>query len=111
MLVRGTTRALGASETGKGGAQESSSGSSGMWTRSTSEADRQGSFHRLNDLSRSGGQWGHDVAVKAGSPNEEIGIQESIGVEQMDVPTGRIRVKKEVVVTSTDWLEYRERLF
>lgn len=111
MLVRGSTKALGISETSKGDGRESSSATSGLWRRSTTEVDRQGNFHRLNNLSYKGGQWGHDVAVKAGPRNEGTGVEESIGVEEVDVPIGGIRVKKEIVVTSTDWLEYRERLF
>lgn len=111
VLVRGTTKALGSSQTGKVGTGESSSGSSGMWTRSTSETDQQGNFHRLNDLGYSGGQWGHDVAVRGGQQSGGRELEDSIGVDETNVPAGGIRVKKEIVVTSTNWLEYRERLF
>lgn len=34
-----------------------------------------------------------------------------ISLAEMNVPEGGIRVKDEVVVTSSDWLEYRHEIF
>lgn len=39
------------------------------------------------------------------------GREDEISLEEMNVPAGGIRVKDEVVVTSSDWLEYKDKVF
>lgn len=112
ILLRGTTKALGVVSIGKESAEESSSGSSRMWN-STNEGDAaEGNFQRLEDSVESNRrQWGHDVAVKGGKPIGGRGTADEISLEEMNVPAGGIRVKREVLVTSSDWIEYKDRIF
>ena len=78
-------------------------------------------FTRLNDRSP-GPRCGHDVHVKGGRepkrkksiPSGDAGLEagndaDQISLEEM-VPKGGIKVKSEVVITTSDW-EYRDRIF
>lgn len=87
------------------------------------EDGREGYFERLEDPldgdggggggSGSGGgrtQWGHETLVRGGKVGGR-GVEDEISLEEMNVPAGGIRVKDEVVVTSSDWLEYKDKVF
>lgn len=95
----------------------------------TPSAGREG-FARLGDVERgtsspgwahelrpSSPRWGHEVAVKGGKEKKVtvfpgFGIrpqEDEISLEEM-VPQGGIKVKSEVVVTSSEW-EWKDRLF
>ena len=81
------------------------------------EDGREGYFERLEDLPDGGGgggggrtQWGHETNVRGGKVGGR-GLEDEISLEEMNVPAGGIRVKDEVVVTSSDWLEYKDKVF
>jgi len=112
ILLRGSTKALGVNKIGKGSAPGASSGSSRVRRSTTREDDREGNFQRLDEPTNSSRrQWGHSFAVRGGQPIRGRGMEDEISLEEMNVPAGEIRVKKEVVVTSSDWLKYRDRVF
>lgn len=80
------------------------------------EDGREGYFERLEDpVDGDGGgggrpQWGHETLVRGGKVGGR-GVEDEISLEEMNVPAGGIRVKDEVVVTSSDWLEYKDKVF
>ncbi len=80
--------------------------------------DSIGGFTRLEDQPRSISMWGHDVHVKGGRekrarPDRKKSLSgdedEQISLEEM-VPHGGIKVKSEIVITTSEW-EYKDRLF
>lgn len=74
--------------------------------------DRERNFQPLDEpIDRNKRQWGHEFAVRGGQPIGGRGTADGISLEEMNVPAGGIRVKKEVVVTSSDWLDYKDRVF
>ena len=111
LITRGTTRGIGVSKTGKSSFQDISSGASRMVRRSY-EDGREGYFERLEDPNESGHrpQWGHETNVRGGMVGGRGAVDE-VSLEEMNVPVGGIRVKDEVVVTSSDWLEYKDKVF
>lgn len=60
-------------------------------------------FSRLEEIEESGGGLGNDVAV--------IGGLEGKGMEMGDVPERGIKVETEVVLISSERLDYKDRLF
>ncbi len=129
LLTRGTTRGVGVSKTAtsknksKTSAQDTSSVASRMVWRSPriGEDGRDGYFERLEDPSEAaspgGGGGGdrpqyfrHETNVRGGKVGGR-GKEDEISLEEMNVPAGGIRVKDEVVVTSSDWLEYKDKVF
>lgn len=129
LLTRGTTRGVGASKTtnkskSKGSAQDTSSGALSMVWRSPriGEDAREGYFERLEDSSEGGGNgngngngdrprfFRHETNVRGGKVGGRGG-EDEISLEEMNVPVGGIRVKDEVRVTSSDWLEYKDKVF
>lgn len=120
LLTRGTTRAVGASRTTKSSAavkssaQNASSAASRTVWRSPriGEDAREGYFERLEDPAEAGGrpQWGHETSVRGGRVVGR-GAEDEISLEEMNTPAGGIRVKDEVVITSSDWLEYKDKVF
>ncbi len=123
LLTRGTTRGVGVSKTATSAkAQDTSSVASRMVWRSPriGEDGRDGYFERLEDPSEAvspGGGGGdrpqyfrHETNVRGGKVGGR-GKEDEISLEEMNVPAGGIRVKDEVVVTSSDWLEYKDKVF
>lgn len=114
LLTRGTTRGVGVSKTTKTSAQDASSGVSRMVWRSPriGEDGRDGYFERLDDSTEAGNrpQWGHETNVRGGKVAGR-GAEDEISLEEMNVPAGGIRVKDEVRITSSDWLEYKDKVF
>ncbi|KAL8677165.1 MAG: hypothetical protein Q9224_000751 [Gallowayella concinna] len=106
LITRGTHRAP--KEGGANVQGTNSSGSSRMvWRRRDSGQGKAGQFSRLDDPTP---RWGHDVTVKGGRDTEH-GSEENISLQEINVPQGQIKVKEEIVVTSTDWLEYKDRVY
>ncbi|KAL8905143.1 MAG: hypothetical protein Q9207_002802 [Kuettlingeria erythrocarpa] len=66
---------------------------------------------RLDDRFAKHSRWHRDVIVRGGKDIERGSSGEDVSLQEMDVPAGQIRVKEEVVITSTDWLEYQDRVF
>ena len=120
LLTRGTTRGIGASNTtkskskSKNSAQDASSGVSRMVWRSPTigEDGREGYFERLEDGNegRERSQWGYETLVRGGKVGGRGAVDE-VSLEEMNVPVGGIRVKDEVRVTTSDWLEYKDKVF
>ena len=126
LLLRGTTRATGTLHSKN--AQDTSSSQSIFSKRDrqgheidlvpTSGGGREG-FARLGDEERGlGSPWGHEVKVKGGREKKSSGFpglggtrqrEDEISLEEM-IPQGGIKVKSEVVVTSTEW-EWKDRLY
>ena len=70
-----------------------------------------------NELRSGSPRWGHEVEVKGGREKKATGFpgfgnrlqEDEVSLEEM-VPQGGIKVKSEVVVTSSEW-EWKDRLF
>lgn len=69
-------------------------------------------FEHLEDATEAGNrlQWGHETNVRGGKVAGR-GAEDEVSLEEMNVPVGEIRVKDEVVITSTDWWEYKDNVF
>ncbi|KAI4268121.1 MAG: hypothetical protein L6R38_007957 [Xanthoria sp. 2 TBL-2021] len=107
LMTRGTHRApkIG----GKSAQATTSSGSSRVvWRRK--DTDHGKHFSRLEDSVAEQARWGHDVTVKGGRETDH-GSSENISLQEINVPPGQIKVKEEIVVTSTDWLDYKDRVY
>ena len=83
-----------------------------VWKTKTIGDERNEPFTRLPEdvVAENRRQWGHDVSVRGGKAAGRGG-EDEISLEEMNVPEGVIKVKDEVVVTSSDWLEYKDRLY
>ena len=119
LLTRGTTRGIGVSKaTAKSDTEDTSSSaaSRNAWRspRTGAKDGRDGYFERLETPTTTEAgtrsQWGHETTVRGGKVGGRGAVDE-VSLEEMNVPTGGIRVKEEVVVTSSDWLEYKDRVF
>lgn len=67
-------------------------------------------FNRLEDPAETTRpKWGHETHVRGGKVKNPR--SSDISLAEMNVPEGGIRVKDEVVVTSSDWLEYKHEVF
>ena len=92
-----------------------------IWSRRDKAGDEQDQmdskgFTRLEEMPPSSPRWGHDVHVKGGRekrkksvPGDATREEDQISLEEM-VPHGGIKVKSEVVITTSDW-EYKDRVF
>ena len=77
-----------------------------------------GYFERLEDPSEAVNPGGdnqpqyfrHETSVRRGKVGGR-GNEDEISLEEMNLPAGGIRVKDEVVITSSDWLEYKHKVF
>ena len=127
LLLRGTTRATG---TLHSKSAQNTSSSHTMFSKRDRQGDeidlvptpsggREG-FARLGDEERGLGsqRWGHEVEVKGGREKKTSGFpglggtrqqEDEISLEEI-IPQGGIKVKSEVVVTSTEW-EWKDRLY
>ena len=69
-------------------------------------------FNRLKDTTETGpraSKWGHETHVRGGKATNPR--SSDISLAEMNVPEGGIRVKDEVVITSSDWLEYKHEVY
>ena len=93
-----------------------------VWFRRDKQGDEldqlsPSSFTRLEDTLRRSPTWGHDVYVKGGKEHRErknsVGDpsfpEDQISLEE-DVPQNGIKVKSEVIITTSAW-EYKDRVF
>ena len=55
-------------------------------------------------------RWGRDIFVRGGH-DVEAGEGDNVSLQEMNVPSGQIKVKEEIVITSSDWLDYKDRLY
>ncbi|KAL8673436.1 MAG: hypothetical protein Q9168_002140 [Polycauliona sp. 1 TL-2023] len=109
LMTRGTHRAP-KMRGGKSAQANSSSNSSRIvWRRRDSDHGKH--FSRLEDPIAEQTRWGRDVTVKGGRSTDQGGSSENISLQEINVPAGQIKVKEEIVVTSTDWLEYKDRVY
>ena len=127
LLFRGTTRATGTLHSNN---PQNTSSSHSMFSKRarrgdeidlvpTSGGGREG-FARLGDDERGLGnpRWGHEIEVKGGREKKSAGFPGLGGTRQQEdetsleeiIPQGGIKVKSEVVVTSTEW-EWKDRLY
>ena len=112
MIIRGTTSGLGVVRAAtKASAQDNSSTSSRLVWRSRSDDGREAPFTRLEDPVENRTQWGHDVKVKGGKASGGRGREDAISLEEMNVPASGIRVRDEVVVTSSNWIDYKDKVY
>ena len=117
MLTRGTSRAIGSHGLGTGhksSPQDTSSGSSQNLSMAWRSRSDDNTFDRLEDPPEShnrpgASMWGHQTHVKGGKATNSR--TSDISLAEMNVPEGGIRIKEEVVVTSSDWLEYKHQVF
>lgn len=79
-------------------------------SRDNSEGGGGGHFKRLDDPFAKHSRWHRDVTVRGGKDIER-GSGDDVSLQEVNVPFGQIRVKDEVVITSTDWLEYKDRVY
>ena len=49
--------------------------------------------------------------VSAAGPKDRRVAGDEISLEEINVPDGMIRVKDEVTVTSSDWIDYKDKVF
>ena len=88
----------------------SSNSSRLMWRSNT--GNDNGTFTRLEELaSESNLRWGHNVSVRGGINNPRTGHTDNISMEEMNVPPDSIKVMIEVVLVTSDRLDYHDRLY
>ena len=118
MLTRGTVRGLGVVGAGYGSGKSSNGSSTGSRSGGgRREKGRQGggggefgSFSvPVTAQDAEGGQVGRVVMVSG--PGARRGEEDEISLEAVNPAPGTIAVKDEIVVTSDDWLEYKDRIF
>ena len=89
-----------------------------VWSRRDrqgDELDTRDSIGRFTRLEDRPSRWGRDVRVKGGREKRVRkkslpgGEEDHVSLEEM-VPQGGIKVKSEIVVTTSEW-EYQDRLF
>lgn len=109
ILLRGSTKGLGVKKKGNGSGPD---GSPRIWRSRTRDDDREGIFQRLDEpIDWNRRQWGYVSAVRGGQSTGRSENTDEISLQEMNAPARGIRVQKEVVVTSSDWLEYKDKVF
>lgn len=82
--------------------------SKAMW-RTSKNDDQDGTFYQLEEsLADSQRAWGHNVSVHGGRPSREN--DENPDEVEIPPPEG-IKVKTEVILISTDRLDYHDRIY
>ena len=112
LLLRGTVRGLGVSKYGSARrVSRSSDTSHSIWAGLPRE-DKYNTFTKLQDRvsDQEGRKCGHGVEVSGGRGGDRWAADQT-SLEAMNIPQGVIQVKDEVVVTSTDWLDYKYKVF
>jgi len=88
----------------------SSTSSRLMWRSNNGNED--GTFTRLEELANElNPRWGHSVSVRGGRNNRNGSAVDNISMEDMNVPPNSINVKTEVVLVTSDRLDYHDRLY
>ena len=83
--------------------------------RNRVQQDDDGHFQRLTDASDAGEvfkskqQPAHECTVHGGKTNSDAG--EEVSMEEISLPAGSIAVTQEVVVISSDWIDYNYKVF
>lgn len=78
-----------------------------LWRTSKNE-DQDGNFIRLEEsLVDSQGAWGHNVSVHGGRTSQE----NDDNLDPVEIPPEGIKVKTEIILISTDRLDYHDRLY
>ena len=111
LLLCGTVKALGVSKADNLKSISSSS-SRGIWASRSQNDERDAPFLRLEEGAsnqKQPGRWGHDVS--AAGPKERRAAGDEISLEEINVPDGTIKVKDEVVVTSSGWIDYKDKVY
>lgn len=86
-----------------------SSTSSRMMWRSTN-GNEDGTFTRLEEPDKENNhRWGLSVSVRGGRNNHSSSAVDNISMEEMNVPPNGIKVKTEVVMVTSDRLDYHDR--
>lgn len=111
VIVRGTVKPLGLSKSDKMKSVSSNSSRS-IWASRGEYDERDGPFLRLEEGASNGKQssrWGHNVT--AAGPADRRAAGDEISLEEINVPLGTIKVKDEVLVTSSDWIDYQDKIY
>lgn len=88
----------------------SSTSSRLMWRGSNANED--GTFTRLEEPANElNPRWGHSVSVSGGRNNRNGSAGDNISMEDMNVPPNGINVTTEVVLVTSDRLDYHDRLY
>ena len=122
IAFRGRFAAFGSEKETNNGTQGSSRKPSAFTRKAREEDFSVGSFQRILDSngdrqllhpedSESTSKYGNKVSVHGGRNGGGHGAMDDISLEEMSLPMGTIGVKEEVVVISSDWMEYQSRLF
>ncbi|KAL8920223.1 MAG: hypothetical protein Q9208_006388 [Pyrenodesmia sp. 3 TL-2023] len=86
-----------------------------IWPSRNKSHDNSGGggrqFKRLSNPFAKHSPWHRDVTVRGGKDTERGSGDDEISLQEMNVPFGQIMVKDEVVITSSDWLEYNDRVY
>lgn len=78
-----------------------------MW-RTSKNDDKDGNFIRLEEsLAETQRAWGHNVSVQGGRPSGE----NDDNLDEVEIPLEGIKVKTEVILISTNRLNYHDRLY
>ena len=107
-MTRGTHRAPKVGR-GKSAQATSSSGSSRVVLRHR-DGEHGKHFSRLEDPTAKHPRWGRDVTVIGGRDTDH-GSSENLSLQEINVPPGQIKVKEEIIVTSSNWLDYKDRVY
>ena len=126
IAFRGRFAAFGSGNATNNGTQGSNARPSAFTRKAREEDLSVGSFQRIldskdnrhllrpDDSSEATNKYGNKVSVHGGRAHGrgQEGLDD-ISLEDMNLnlPMGRIGVKEEVVVVSSDWMEYQSRLF
>ena len=108
LLLRGTVKALGSTKTDNIKSLSSSS-SQGVWSSRMRDDEQDAPFVRLEEGTRPKRPGRYDVS--AAGPKARRAAGDDISLEEINVPDGMIRVKDEVTVTSSDWIDYKDKVY
>ncbi|KAL8644091.1 MAG: hypothetical protein Q9210_007429, partial [Variospora velana] len=89
--------------------------SKAVWRRESEDDNGDGGhIQRLtNPLANKhhAARWARNVSVRGGKDVEHGGLGggDEVSLQEMNVPDGQIKIKEEIMITSSDWLEYDDR--
>ncbi|KAI4095728.1 MAG: hypothetical protein LQ344_001445 [Seirophora lacunosa] len=102
----------------------SNTSSKAIWKKRKGSGDRHhgegGHFLRIGDpfARQHPTRWARHVSVRGGKDVERgsAGDGSVVGgddtsLQEMNVPEGQIKIKEEIVITRSDWLEYNDRVY
>ena len=108
VVCRGTSSALGSSMADN--VKSMSSGSSqGIRSSRIRDDERDAPFVRFEGHQPPGQPGRYDVS--AAGPTERRAAGDEMSLEEINVPDGMIRVKDEVTVTSSNWIDYKDNVY